>query len=126
MIHPDYIRTAHRRAIYQEIQRLLMEKYVAVDRPAKEPIICEEVPFSNKEVTQEALLEVLNTIELLQQEERVSMSQFEMRRKNVQPKPSEGASPSLAPHKKKPKPKQGAVPTSSPAGEATGTSGGSS
>jgi hypothetical protein len=78
----DYVRIAHRRAAMMELQRVLMDTYIPGDSPAKKEVICDEVPFSDKEVTAEALIEVYELLERLQQEEKFEMSKFEFRRRD--------------------------------------------
>jgi hypothetical protein len=80
-MNADFIRIAHRKAIWVELQRLLLDKYVAQDGPAKEQIICEEVPYSHKDVTNEALLEVLELIQQHECDEQLEMKQFEFKRR---------------------------------------------
>lgn len=82
MINHEFIRFAHRRAVWAELQRLLMDRYVAQDKPPAAEIICEEVPFAMKEVKQDVLMEMLDELEELQDAERKQMMQFEMKRKS--------------------------------------------
>src|ERR1019366_3249493 len=98
-MHPDFIRLAHRRSIWAEIQRLIVDRYIQQgEQPPREQIICEDVPFAKKEVTQEALYEVLCMLEESQDSERCQMSQFEMKRKDVpQAKRQETKSEEAAP-----------------------------
>lgn len=80
-MNADFIRIAHRKAIWTELQRILLDKYVASDGPPKEQIICEEVPYANKDVTNEALLEVLEAIQQHECDEQLEMRQFEFKRR---------------------------------------------
>lgn len=85
---PEFVRLAHRKAVWNEIQKFLIDRYVAQDGPAKEQIICEEVPFSQKDVTNDVVLEVLELIQQHECDEQLEMKQFEFRRRrpaNEQP-----------------------------------------
>jgi hypothetical protein len=101
-MNADFIRIAHRKAVWAELRRVLLERYVAEDAPPKEQIICEEVPYKSKEVTNEAILECLDEIQQLELDEQMEMSKFEMRKRPErvrrqpaeqqpeQPEPSDG------------------------------------
>ena len=78
-MNADYIRLAHRKAVWAELRRVILDRYIAEDAPAKEQIICEEVPYKNKEVTAEAILACLEEIEVLEHEEHVGMSESVMK-----------------------------------------------
>jgi len=80
-MNADYIRLAHRKAVWAELRRVILDRYIAEDAPAKEQIICEEVPYKNKEVTAEAILACLEEIELLEHEEHVGMSEYVMQKR---------------------------------------------
>jgi len=80
-MNADYIRLAHRKAVWAELRRVILDRYIAEDAPAKEQIICEEVPYKNKEVTAEAILACLEEIEVLEHEEHVGMSEYEMKKR---------------------------------------------
>jgi hypothetical protein len=80
-ISHEFIRHAYRRAVWAELQRLLMDRYVVQDKPPAAEIICEEVPFAQRVVREDVLMEMLDELELLQEAERREMMQFEMKRK---------------------------------------------
>lgn len=111
-MNADFIRIAHRKAVWAELRRVLLERYIAEDAPPKEQIICEDVPYRNKEVTNEALLECLDELQQLELDEQVEMSKFEMRRRTdrarrqlseQQPQQPSDGEPAAAPVAAKPK-----------------------
>lgn len=94
---PEFVRIAYRKAVWAELYRLLIDRYVAQDGPAKEQIVCEEVPFSQKDVTNDAVLEVLELIQQHEMDEQLEMRQFEFRRRrpaNEQPGTQQAAASS--------------------------------
>ena len=79
----DYTRSAHRRTIWAALQRHLMELYVDGDTPPKDTLVCEEVFFADREVSQESLMEAIEGLQRLEADERVQMDQFEFMRRHV-------------------------------------------
>jgi len=79
----DYTRNAHRRTIWAALQRYLMDKYVDGDTPARDTLVCEEVFFADKEVSQESLMEVIEDLQRREADERIQMTQYEFRRRHV-------------------------------------------
>lgn len=92
-MNPDFVRLAHRKAVWAELRRVILDRYIAEDAPAKEQIICEEVPYKNKDVTPEAILECLREIELLETQDHYELNQYELKKRttNATPRPSDGA-----------------------------------
>jgi hypothetical protein len=80
-MNADFVRLAHRKAIWAELQRLLLDKYVASDGPPKEEIVCEEVPYAQKDVTNEAVLEVLEIIQQHELDENLEMRNYEFKKR---------------------------------------------
>jgi hypothetical protein len=78
-----YTRLAHRRSVLQHLQRLLREKYIKTDSTPREDILCEEVPFSDRFVSQEALVDVLDVLQQMEKAELDHMGRFELREKDV-------------------------------------------
>lgn len=111
-MNADFIRIAHRKAVWVELQRILLDKFVASDGPAKEQIICEEVPYAHKDVTNEALLEVLELIQQHECDEQLEMKQFELKRRR--PKDEPRNEPAAASTAEEPKSASGSVGESAP------------
>lgn len=85
MKNETFIRLAHRRAILGHLQQLLKEKYIAGDSSPKEVILCEEVPFTDRFVSQDALLEVLEGLYELEDTEVQRMRRFKFVEQDVPP-----------------------------------------
>lgn len=88
----DYRDLAYERTIVAELQRYLLETYIAVDGPAKKSIVCEEVFRAEGEVTQDALLELLDRLREWENRIRDRMSAYGWRKADKSPPftPAEG------------------------------------
>jgi hypothetical protein len=88
----DYTRHAHRRTVLAELQRVLLQRFISKggDEP-KERLLCEEVFFADKEVTQEALMEIMEELQRREADERIQMTQYEFRRRDVTTKPAKAS-----------------------------------
>lgn len=118
----DYTRNAHRRTIWAALQRYLMD-YIDSDTPANQSLVCEEAFFSEKEVSQESFLEVFEELQRREADERIQMTQYEFKRRDVhsspathsteapdqEPKPQRGTSGK--PFRVHPKARSGPLPT---------------
>jgi hypothetical protein len=82
MMSPDYKKAAHRRTVFQHLQRVVME-YIDSERPAKEPLLCEDVFFSDRVVPQETLLDILTLLQAQESKETEKMSRFTMRERET-------------------------------------------
>lgn len=81
MRNDKFTRTLHRRAVIRELQQLLLTKYVVVDEKAKQQLLCEEAPYVDRFVSQEALSDVVAILSTLEQEEDKRLLRFEFREK---------------------------------------------
>ena len=90
--YKNYAQLAYRRSILAAVQRFLRD-HVSDEIPATQQLICEEVLASDREVPDEAFLEVIEELQREEQEVRLQMSQYEfIRRSNVRGKQEEAAS----------------------------------
>jgi hypothetical protein len=95
--NPTFIRHAHRRAVLQFLQRMLKENHLQIDSAPREAIICEDVLYADRIVSQDALIEVLDGLEQLENMETLGMNEFELKRRGtaslrLPPPPKENAS----------------------------------
>jgi hypothetical protein len=81
MIPTEYTQAAYLKAIAQQVQRDVKERYVDGDTPAQQTIICEEVFHADREVTQTALLEFLEILQQISDKAEKRMTKFEFRKK---------------------------------------------
>ena len=82
----DYIRLSHRRTVFAQLQRYLLQTFIGKGSdPPKEELTCEEVFYADRLVSQEALLEVLDSLSRQEADEHSQMAQYELRRRHVQP-----------------------------------------
>lgn len=121
-MNADYVRLAHRKTIWSQLQAILLDKYIEQDGVAKEQLICEEVPYKNKDVTNEAFLEVLEILQQHEIDEQVEMRQFEFKRRRPkddgqQQPPAPQPDPAAA----APAGEQGGAPSTGQAEEANGS-----
>lgn len=83
MRNETFIRLAHRRSVLKMLQDMLLEKHIGDE--VESPILCEEVPFADRFVSQGALLDVLDGLAQLEAVEELRMSKFELRERSVPP-----------------------------------------
>jgi hypothetical protein len=76
MSSDQYHKHAHARSTYQWLQRVMLDRVVATETPARETITCEEAFVANSTVPQGSLQETLNVLRLLENREHVQMNQF--------------------------------------------------
>jgi hypothetical protein len=81
MIPPDYIKAAYIKAIAMQIERDLKELYIDGDTPAQKTIICEEVFYADREVTQEALLEFLSMLRTIGMKAEKRMMKYQLKKR---------------------------------------------
>src|SRR5260221_12899516 len=85
----DYTRHAYARAILEELVRYLRERFLETELPARERLVCEEVFFSDREIPQDAFLDMVERLQRIEQGERDQMQQYEMRRRPPPEAPNE-------------------------------------
>lgn len=81
----DYRNHAYERCIVEELQRILIDRFVASDAPPRQTLVCEEAIRSESDVPQEAFLRVLEKLQVWENHERSKMSQYHWRREEPQP-----------------------------------------
>jgi hypothetical protein len=88
MMNKEYIELAHRKSLLDYVSRLLMDRLVDGDAPAKERVICEEAPFREREVPQDVVLEMVEQAQQESHELQLEMNKFITTRKaDVESKP---------------------------------------
>jgi hypothetical protein len=82
MNNEEYATLAQRKSLLEYVQKLLIDRLVDSEMPAKERVICEEVLYKDREVPQGLIQQLSN--QLLQQahELQLEMNQFETTRKD--------------------------------------------
>jgi hypothetical protein len=82
---PQYTRIAHRRTVVRMLQEHLKEKYIEMGGFAarREPLICEDVMYTDRVVSQDALLEVLDALEQFEVTESLEMTKFEVKERDM-------------------------------------------
>lgn len=80
-MNDEYIKLAHKKAVFQQLQRYLMETFVENAGQSKSAIAADEAPFSQRTVPQKTIAEVLNILSVAEVELSAEMSQFQMIRK---------------------------------------------
>lgn len=83
MIPPEYTQAAYLKAIAQQVERDVKEKYVDGDTQASATIICEEVFHADREVTQSALLEFLELLQQITDKAEKRMAKFQFTKKGT-------------------------------------------
>ena len=78
----DYTRHAHKRTVVAEFQRILLDRFMLTDTEPKETLVCEEVFYSEREVVQEALQEILEDLQTWESNLRGKMGAYTWRREN--------------------------------------------
>jgi hypothetical protein len=78
----EYRDHAYKRTIVQQMQRILLDRYIASDSPPKETLLCEEVFRSESEVPQGALMEVFEDLQRWENDQRTKMNAFKWRRED--------------------------------------------
>lgn len=76
----EYAQLAYKRTIISALRHFLGE-HVSSEMPASKELLCEEVLASDREVPEEAFLDVIEDMEKEEQILRVQMTQFEFVRK---------------------------------------------
>ena len=67
---------AYERTIVQQLQRVMLDRYISSDSPPKEGLICEEVFRSESDIPQDALLKVFEKLQLWENDQRAKMNSF--------------------------------------------------
>ena len=74
---------AVRRKILHYLQRVLLDNTIDSDTPAKEQIICEELPRSESIITQREITFMLDDLQVMENRERMAMNEFAHVRRNI-------------------------------------------
>jgi hypothetical protein len=83
-MNSEFTRAAHRKSVFAQLQRIVQEKYVDGDAPAKERLVCEEAFYSDREITQEAFFDVIEALRDLEETEERRLRRFVLRERNEQ------------------------------------------
>jgi hypothetical protein len=83
-MNPEYREHAYARTIFKELERHLLDRFISVDAPAKADLLCEEVYYADRKVTQEALRAMLVRIRRMGEQAALQMSEFETTRRRQQ------------------------------------------
>lgn len=75
-MNPEYKRHAYAHAILGELRRHLTDRFTSADGPTKGTLICEQVYYADRFVPQDAVHEMLDRIQRLEEEERQHMASF--------------------------------------------------
>ena len=68
---------AYERAVVQELQRYLLDRFVAADTPAKASLTCEELPVAESQVPQECFMQVFHRLTEWDSHHRTAMNRFQ-------------------------------------------------
>lgn len=79
-MNSEYIRQAYLRTILSELQKYLLDKFISMDGSPKETLLCEDVLYKHREVTQDALLDVLDKLVELEGTAKAQMAGYEFRK----------------------------------------------
>lgn len=79
-MNTEYIRQAYLRTILSELQRHVLDKYVSMDGSPKETLLCEEVLFQYREITQDAFVDILDKLIELEAAAKAAMAGYEFRK----------------------------------------------
>ncbi len=93
----EYRDTAQKRTVVQQLQRLLLDRYIAADSPPKETLTCEEVFVNESQVSQDVLLSIYQDLEVWENALRQQMNEYGWRK-------NEKKLPFLKDEKKQPPP----------------------
>ena len=76
----EYRETAQKRTVVQQLQRLLLDRYISSDAPPKETLVCEEVFVNESQIPQDVLLSVFHDLEVWENDLRQRMNEFRWRK----------------------------------------------
>lgn len=82
MRNDKFVRTLHRRTILKELSRLLMDKYVVTNSTTKQSLLCEDAPYNDRFVSQEAFGDIVGLLSALEEQENKNLLRFEIREKD--------------------------------------------
>jgi hypothetical protein len=77
-MNAEYTRHAYRKAVWAELGRLVVERYLGQDGPAKLQILCEDVFRTPREVPEDVLLEIADRLRAFELEEERQLLRFEL------------------------------------------------
>lgn len=99
----DFTRLAHRSAVLAKLRQYAEENLIRTEGAAKEVLICEDVFYMDREVTQDAILDVLAILSGLEARMKLQMSEYELRRLTEDDDGLDGSSSSTSKPGKKPR-----------------------
>ncbi len=76
----EYRVIAQRRTVVSQLQRILLDRYIAADTPPKEKLVCEEVFVAESEVSQEVLMDIFDDLQTWENHLRQQMNEFKWRK----------------------------------------------
>lgn len=104
MRHPRYVQAAHRRAVLEQLRRILRTDYFASGAtPPKKELSCEEVVYADRVITQAAFHDVDQYLDLLMQREDGVLARFQLEERDPIELPPALKEPEPAPKKTKTK-----------------------
>jgi hypothetical protein len=77
-MNAEYSRHAYRKAVWAELGRVIVDRYLAHDEAAKTQIVCEDVFRTPREVPEDVLLEIADRLRAFELEEERQMLRFEL------------------------------------------------
>lgn len=80
-MNAQYTKHAHRKSVFQQLQRYLNEHFLDAENPASKYIISEEVLVKDRVVTQEVLMDVLDVLQRLESLEHREMTSYELKKR---------------------------------------------
>jgi hypothetical protein len=103
MTNAEYSRHAYRKAVWAELGRLIVDRYLSHDEAAKTQILCEDVFRTPREVPEDVLMEIADRLRAFELEEERQMLRFELVCRDGGAPASALAPPPDAPAPKKPR-----------------------
>ena len=84
-MNPHYINLAYERTVITHLRRYLEEKFLEGGGGVKDELVCESVPYDVRIVPNGSVVDVIQRLQ--EEEKRLTdeMSQFEFRKRDVQP-----------------------------------------
>lgn len=86
-MNPDYKRLAYERTLVTELRRHLMGKYVDGGGGSKSTLQCDALPYEDREVPQDAVVEMVQRLEAEEHTLNAEMTKYDFRKQDVRPLP---------------------------------------
>jgi hypothetical protein len=80
-MHNEFVQLAQRKSLLEYCQRLLADRLIDSDLPAKERVLCEEVPFKDREVPQHVIQSLSEELQQQSHELQLEMNKFTFTKK---------------------------------------------